>query len=167
MCKHEAEPVTAQIKPWRPARLPRPAEAAYHTFCAEHLTEAPAGERLALVGSYLYALEDALPDPSSTSGRGLTGLRFLHPGWWLGTIMKDRFEPSHALALALPRESPRRTVSLTPHDPALAAYLHGEGFRRARRGRLGVGLRRRLSARLGQGVGETVKSHYPRGLRRM
>ena len=167
MCKHEAAPVSTQIKPWRPARLPRPAEAAYRTFCAEHLTEAPAGERLALVGSYLYALEDALPDPSSTSGRGLTGLRFLHPGRWLGTIMKDRFEPSHALALALPRESARRTVSLTPHDPALAAYLRGEGFRSA--GEAGWVLLCVDGYPLGWGkrVGETVKSHYPRGLRRM
>ncbi len=112
-------------------------------------------------------MEGALPDPSSTSGRGLTGLRFLHPGRWLGTIMKDRFEPSHALALALPRESARQTVSLTPHDPALAAYLRGEGFRRA--GEAGWVLVCVDSYPLGWGkrVGETVKSHYPRGLRRM
>ena len=156
--KHDGEP-TATPRPWRPARLPRPVEAAYRDFCAEHLAAEPAGERLALVGSYLYALQDALPD--------LTGLRFLHPGWWLGTLMKDRFEPSHALALALPRESARRTVSLAPQDPALAAYLRGEGLRSA--GEAGWVLLCVDGYPLGWGkrVGETVKSHYPRGLRRL
>ena len=156
--KHDGEP-TATPRPWRPARLPRPVEAAYHAFCAEHLVAEPAGERLALVGSYLYALTDGLPD--------LTGLRFLHPGWWLGTLMKDRFEPSHALALALPRESARRTVSLAPHDPALAAYLRGEGFRSA--GEAGWVLLCVDGYPLGWGkrVAGILKSHYPRGLRRV
>ena len=162
--QHDGES-TATPQPWRPARLPRPVEAAYRAFCAEHLVAEPAGERLALVGSYLYALTDGLPDPSGTSGRGLTGLRFLHPGWWLGTLMKDRFEPSHALALALPRESARRTVSLAPHDPALAAYLRGEGFRSA--GEAGWVLLCVDGYPLGWGkrVAGILKSHYPRGLR--
>ena len=162
--KHD-ESRQQRLRPWRPARLPRPAEAAYRAFCAEHLAAEPAGERLALVGSYLYALADGLPDPSGTSGRGLTGLRFLHPGRWLGTLMKDRFEPSHALALALPRESARRTVSLASHDPALAAYLRGEGFRSA--GEAGWVLLCVDGYPLGWGkrVAGILKSHYPRGLR--
>jgi len=165
--RHDAEPVAAIPRPWRPVRLSRPVEAAYRAFCAEHLAAEPAGERLVLVGSYLYALADGLPDPSSTSGRGLTGLRFLHPGWWLGTLMKGRFEPSHALALALPPHLARRSVCLAPHDPALAAYLRGEGFRSA--GETGWVLVCVGGYPLGWGkrVGETVKSHYPRGLRRM
>jgi 16S rRNA C967 or C1407 C5-methylase (RsmB/RsmF family)/NOL1/NOP2/fmu family ribosome biogenesis protein len=164
--RQDAEPVAATSRPWRPIRLPRPVEAAYRAFCAEHLAAEPAGERLALVGSYLYALADGLPNPSSTSGRGLTGLRFLHPGWWLGTLMKDRFEPSHALALALRPEFARRSVSLASHDPALAAYLRGESFRCA--GESGWVLVCVDGHPLGWGkrVGETVKSHYPRGLRR-
>ena len=156
MRKYDGEP-KATPRPWRSVRLPRPVEAAYRTFCAEHLAAEPTGERLALVGTYLYALEGALPD--------LTGLRFLHPGWWLGTLMKDRFEPSHALALALPRESARRTVSLAPHDPALAAYLRGEGFRSA--GEAGWVLLCVDGYPLGWGkrVAGILKSHYPRGLR--
>jgi 16S rRNA C967 or C1407 C5-methylase (RsmB/RsmF family)/NOL1/NOP2/fmu family ribosome biogenesis protein len=157
--KHDATPAGPQIKSWRPARLPRPVEAAYHAFCAEHLVAEPAGERLALVGSYLYALTDGLPD--------LTGLRFLHPGWWLGTLMKDRFEQSHALALALPPEFARRIVSLAPHDPALAAYLRGESFRST--GEAGWVLLCVDGYPLGWGkrVAGILKSHYPRGLRRV
>jgi 16S rRNA C967 or C1407 C5-methylase (RsmB/RsmF family)/NOL1/NOP2/fmu family ribosome biogenesis protein len=157
MRKHDAEPATATPRPWRPDRLPRPAEAAYRTFCAEHLAAIPAGERLAWIGSYLYTLPTDLPD--------LTGLRFLHPGRWLGTIMKDRFEPSHALALVLPRESARRTVSLAPHDAALAAYLRGEGF--SSTGEAGWVLLCVDGYPLGWGkrVAGILKSHYPRGLR--
>ena len=78
--------------------------------------------------------------------------------------MKDRFEPSHALALALPPASVRRSVSLAPRDPALAAYLRGEGFRST--GEAGWVLVCVNGYPLGWGkrVGETVKSHYPRGL---
>ena len=163
--KYDAEPTKAAPRPWRPARLPRPVEAAYRAFCAEHLASEPAGEQLALIGSYLYTLADGLPDPSSTSGRGLTGLRFLHPGWWLGTLMKDRFEPSHALALALLPEFAQRSVSLAPHDPALVAYLRGEGFRSA--GEAGWVLLCVDGYPLGWGkrVAGIMKSHYPRGLR--
>ena len=46
-----------------------------------------------LVGSRLYAIPEGLPDVSR--------LRVLHPGWWLGTPKKDRFEPAHALAMGL------------------------------------------------------------------
>jgi len=147
------------VKPWRPAKLPRPVEEAYRAFCAANLSNMPAVQRLALVGSYLYALPAELPD--------LTGLRFLHPGWWLGAIKKDRFEPSHSLALALPSASVRRSVNLAPRDPALAAYLRGEGFRNT--GEAGWVLVCVDGYPLGWGkrVGETVKSHYPRGLRRM
>ena len=56
--RQDAEPVAATSRPWRPPRLPRPVETAYRTFCAEHLAAIPAGERLALIGSYLYATAD-------------------------------------------------------------------------------------------------------------
>ena len=53
-----------------------------------------------MAGSYLYAVPPALAEIH----KELAGLRFLHPGWWLGLMAgpkKDRFEPSHALALGL------------------------------------------------------------------
>ena len=157
MRRHDGETANTALKPWRPARLPRPVAAAYCDFCAEHLTIEPAGDRLALIGSYLYALEGVLPD--------LTGLRFLHPGWWLGTSKKERFEPSHALALALQPELTRRPVSLAPRDPALAAYLRGEVFRSP--GEAGWVLVCVDGYPLGWGkrVAGILKSHYPRGLR--
>jgi NOL1/NOP2/fmu family ribosome biogenesis protein len=79
--------------------------------------------------------------------------------------MKDRFEPSHALALALLPEFARQSVSLATHDPALAAYLRGESFRSA--GEAGWVLLCVDGYPLGWGkrVAGIMKSHYPRGLR--
>ena len=143
--------------PWRITPLPRPVEDAYRVFCAANLTTLPATDRLALVGSYLYALPPDLPD--------MTGLRFIHPGWWLGVMKKDRFEPSHALALQLKREDACRTVSFPPDSTDLRAYLRGEGFRSP--GENGWLLVAVDGFPLGWGkrVGEMVKSHYPKGLR--
>lgn len=113
---------------------------------------------LALVGSYLYALPAGLPD--------LTGLRYLHPGWWLGTVKKDRFEPSHALALGLRAQDAQRVLDLHADDPALAAYLRGEtltspgedGWTLVAVDGFPVGWGKRVAGRL--------KSRYPKGLRR-
>ncbi len=143
---------------WRPVRLPRAAEQAYRDFCMDNLMVVPATERLALVGSYLYALPPDLPD--------LTGLRFLHPGWWLGAIKGDRFEPSHALALALRLECAYRTVNLAADRPEILAYLRGETFPSP--GDDGWALVAVDGYPLGWGkrVGRVMKSKYPKGLRR-
>ncbi len=150
-------PTAPPPRPWRPAAVPRPVAAAYRAFCAAHLTAPPAVEHLALVGSYLYALPPGLPD--------LTGLRYLHPGWWLGTIKKDRVEPSHALALGLNCQDAQRVLDLPADDPALAAYLRGEtltscgeeGWTLVAVDGFPIGWARRTAGRL--------RNHYPKGLR--
>lgn len=117
------------------------------------------GFSLALVGSYLYALPTGLPD--------LTGLRYLHPGWWLGTVKKDRFEPSHALALGLRLEDACRGLDLPADAPELAAYLRGETLTST--GENGWTLVAVDSFPVGWGkrTGGRLKSHYPKGLRRV
>lgn len=144
-------------RPWRPAKLPHQTEAAYRAFWTDHLAAAPASERLAQVGSYLYALPAGLPD--------LTGTRYLHPGWWLGTVKKGRFEPSHALALGLRPEEGRRALDLPADAPELAAYLRGETL--ADPGEDGWTLVAADGFVLGWGkrAAGRLKSHYPKGLR--
>ena len=80
-------------------------------------------DTLSRSGSYLYAAPPGLPD--------LTGLRYLHAGWWLGELKggergRERFEPSHALALAARPLPARRVARFSAGEPALAAYLGGE-----------------------------------------
>ena len=153
-----ASPASPPPKPWRPAKLARPVEDAYRAFCATHLSAAPEAECLALVGAYLYALPAGLPD--------LTGLRYLHPGWWLGTVKKDRFEPAHALALGLRPDEARRVLDLPSDAPDLAAYLRGETL--ISPGEDGWTLIAVAGNPVGWGkrVANRLKSHYPKGLRR-
>jgi NOL1/NOP2/fmu family ribosome biogenesis protein len=96
----------------------------------------------------------------------LSGLRFLHAGWWLGTLRKDRFEPSHALALGLKLEAALRAVSLSADDPNLRTFLGGGSF--SSPGEDGWILVAVDGHPVGWGkrVAGTVKSHYPKGLRR-
>jgi NOL1/NOP2/fmu family ribosome biogenesis protein len=94
--------------------------AAYQTFCREHLGRVPADE-VSLIGTELYAVPPAAPD--------LGGLRRARPGWWLGTVRGDRFEPGHALAMALIPDDVRSALNLTAGDPRVTAFLRGESLR--------------------------------------
>lgn len=145
------------VKLWQPAKLPKAIVQAYHAFCAANLRKMAADDQLALVGTYLYALPAGLPD--------LTGLRHLHPGWWLGTVKGERFEPSHALALGLTLQDAQRTLDLPPDASELAAYLRGESL--SSPGEDGW----LLVATSGYPIGwakrsrERLRSYYPKGLR--
>ncbi|MFK7696392.1 RsmB/NOP family class I SAM-dependent RNA methyltransferase [Paenibacillus sp. HJGM_3] len=88
-------------------------------FWAEQLRlSAPAAESLAFSGDYVYEAPDDVPD--------LAGLRVMRPGWFLGTIRKDRFEPSQALAMGLTREQSIRVIELRAESPDAIRYLKGE-----------------------------------------
>jgi NOL1/NOP2/fmu family ribosome biogenesis protein len=143
-------------KPWRPARLPRPVETAYRHFWAANMTAEPISDRLALIGSYLYVLPAALPD--------LAGLRFLHPGWWLGTIKKDRFEPSHALALGLSPNAAHCAARLAD-DTRIIAFLRGQPFTDPGEDSWALVCVDSHPLGWGKRVAGVIKSHYPRGLR--
>lgn len=142
----------------RPAKPPAPALQLYHDFVRSSLRTAPQAGSLDLAGSYLYGLPEGLPE--------LAGLRILHPGWWLGVLKKNRFEPSHALALGLPANTPRRTLELPAGAKEIAAYLRGESF--ASEGENGWTLVAVDGFPLGWGkrVNGILKNAYPRGLRR-
>jgi NOL1/NOP2/sun family putative RNA methylase len=159
--RQDGTPTEATLQPSRlmPAdRLPAQVHALYRAFCREHLAMAPATERLALVGTYLYALPPDLPD--------LTGTRFIHPGWWLGTIKKDRFEPSHALAMALTSSGAQHTLDFEAGSDEFLTYLRGGSL--PAEGEDGWTLVTVDGFPLGWGkcVRGMVKSHYPKGLRR-
>ncbi|MCL2421328.1 MAG: RsmF rRNA methyltransferase first C-terminal domain-containing protein [Defluviitaleaceae bacterium] len=69
--------------------------------------------------SPVFAVPNDLPD--------LAGLRIARSGWYLGDIKKDRFEPSHALALGLTVGEARFVHHFpSPDDADCARYLRGE-----------------------------------------
>ena len=155
-----------RVKPAAFAPLPRPAKTFWETFVGETFTRNPVQDApLALQGDNLYALPETLLD--------LAGLRTLRPGLWLGTLKKNRFEPSHSLALALtPADLTRvRTLELLPEDPDLTRYLRGDvlGDVSDAPGPDGwlVVTTQGFALGWGRRVRGTAKNFYPKGLRQV
>jgi NOL1/NOP2/sun family putative RNA methylase len=113
--------------------------------------------RLLLDGSYVYYVPEFIVD--------LSGIKVIHPGWWLGSIHIDRFTPSHALAMGIEAAQAKRTLPLTCNDPLLQAYLAGSSIPDA--GADGWVLLTVDGYPIGWGkrVRRTIKNYYPRGLR--
>jgi len=133
--------------------------ALYRAFEAQALDRAIDGGFL-LQGAQLYRLPDDCPE--------LGGLRVVRPGLHLGELKKDRFEPNHALALALPAERFRHTFELTDAgERATDAYLRGETLPSdGDRGWLAVTCDG-YPIGWGKETKGTIKNFYPKGLRRL
>jgi NOL1/NOP2/sun family putative RNA methylase len=97
--------------------LPQRVRSTFEDFLKDSLVEELDTTRLTLVGSYLYWLPE-----TATS---LNGLRVIHPGWWLGSIRKGRFEPSRWLAMGLAFNQTNRRANFAAQDPDLVTYLRG------------------------------------------
>jgi len=110
-------------------------------------------------GGQLYLLPEGAPS--------LQGLKVLRPGLHLGTIKKNRFEPSHALALYLKKEDVKHSLELSAKEREVVDYLKGMTLNAA--GEKGWYLICVDGYSLGWGklAGGMMKNHYPRGLRRM
>ena len=96
----------------------------------------------------------------------LKGLRVLRPGLHLGTFLKNRFEPSHALALALRPADVKLHTNLSSTDSTVLNYINGQTF--STEGEKGWHLITINQYSLGWGklVNGTMKNHYPKGLRK-
>ena len=129
----------------------------YLTFAKETLKNPPQGIYLKF-GDQLYVAPEGMP--------ALKGLKVLRPGLHLGTMKKNRFEPSHALALALSEEEVFHSHGLTVADGSAAAFIGGQTF--STEGEKGWYLITVNGYSLGWGkaAGGIMKNHYPKGLRK-
>lgn len=149
------------------------------TIPAEELTE---GKILLRFGEQLYLAPAETPS--------LRGLKVLRPGLHLGTVKKNRFEPSHALALFLKKEQAVQAVNLACDGTAVRKYLEGQTLTIGEgcdvemahiitRGRMAaeqadVSLPKGwclvcvdgYSLGWGKAAGAVLKNHYPKGLRK-
>ncbi|MFZ5965636.1 MAG: RsmF rRNA methyltransferase first C-terminal domain-containing protein [Bacillota bacterium] len=66
----------------------------------------------------LYLLPTDLPT--------LKGLKIMRSGWLLGTLKKNRFEPSQALAMGLKAHEAKRTVNFKADSMEVKKYLKGD-----------------------------------------
>ncbi len=94
------------------------------------------------------------------------GMKVLRPGLHLGTVKKNRFEPSHALALALKAEDVSYHYELRADSGEARDYLNGLTF--AAEGAKGWYLITVDGFSIGWGklAGGVMKNHYPKGLRK-
>ncbi len=139
-----------------------PVSEEFYQFCEQTLTaqarewllEGVRSGRLAAFGEQLYLLPPGI--------RSLDGLKTERAGLQLGCCKKRRFEPSHALAMALHPDEVSQTAELAEPE----RYLRGE--------QIGCGTQKGwtlvtvcgCSAGWGKASAGVLKNHYPKGLRR-
>ena len=117
-----------------------------------------AGGTFTMFGEELYLVPKQMVD--------MKGLKVLRPGLHLGTLKKNRFEPSHALALALRPDQVKHVCNLESDDPQVKAYLNGQTLNMD--GEKGWYLITvdGYSTGWGKLAGGIMKNHYPKGLRK-
>ena len=129
----------------------------YLKFRQENLDAALNG-MLIRFGDQLYLAPEELPS--------LNKMRVLRPGLHLGTVKKNRFEPAHALALALTPREVKRTLDLKADSDAIIQYLKGQTLNvEGEKGWYLISVDG-YSIGWGKQSGGIVKNHYPKGLRR-
>ncbi len=131
--------------------------AEFFAFAKENLNHQIKGSFLRF-GDQLYLMPEGMPS--------IRNLKVLRPGLHLGTLKKNRFEPSHALALALTPEEVRHVCALESTAPETKAYLNGQTLNLS--GDKGWYLVTVDGYSLGWGklAGGILKNHYPKGLRK-
>ena len=115
-----------------------------------------------LEGTYLKFGDQLFLAPQECPS--LKGLKVLRAGLHLGTVKKDRFEPSHALALSLKPDEMKKSYEVD--EETAKRYLQGQTF--AAEGEKGWYLVCMEGYSLGFGKlsGAVMKNHYPKGLRK-
>ena len=119
--------------------------------------------RLVMFGEQLYRLPDMEVD--------IKGLKVQRAGLHIGEFKKQRFEPSHSLALALKLSEAKNVVKLTWDDPQTTGFFNGQSVmlsdEQTAECKKGWALLSvdGYTAGWGKVNGTQVKNHYPKGLR--
>lgn len=131
--------------------------AEYFSFAQENLRVPLTGNYLRF-GDHLYLMPEEMPS--------MKGLKVLRPGLHVGTLKKNRFEPSHALALALAPGETAHMCNLSSQEQVVCAYLQGLTF--PAEGEKGWYLICVDGFSIGWGklAAGMMKNHYPKGLRK-
>lgn len=101
--------------------------------------------------------------PEGLEGHRLVGIKVLRSGLHLGNMKKNRFEPSHTLAMTLRAEDYDVCHRFADDDEA-NAYLKGEVIPGDEKGWV-LMLYKGWPLGFGKGSQGMIKNHYPRGLR--
>lgn len=115
---------------------------------------------LTVFGSVVHSLPNNCPS--------LRGLKVLRAGLHLGELKKNRFEPNHALALALRKSEYSQILNLSTNDETWKRYVRGETIK-GNGDYKGWVLLAIDGFPIGWGKESslTIKNYYPKGLRIM
>ncbi len=93
------------------------------------------------------------------------GLGVISAGVAVASICKNRLEPHHSIYLAAAGTQCRRSINLSPNDPLLHAFLHGEEIScDGKKGWTAVCVAG-IPVGFGKASGGKLKNRYPKGLR--
>lgn len=113
-----------------------------------------------LFGDQLYLLPKCAPS--------LKGIKVVRPGLHLGTIKKDRFEPSHALALASNPAFCKNTISFDANSKEIRDYIWGQAiFTENKNEGWTLVCVDKYTIGWGKTTNGQMKNHYPKGLRKV
>ncbi|KXZ39254.1 NOL1/NOP2/sun family putative RNA methylase [Alkalithermobacter thermoalcaliphilus JW-YL-7 = DSM 7308] len=114
-------------------------------------------------GNYILFGEELYSIPKDMVS--LDGMKIVRPGLHIGTIKKNRFEPSHALALYLNKLDVKYSYNIDKDSQQIIDYLKGHALKI--NGQKGWYLVEVDGYSIGWGKlsGDTLKNHYPKGLR--
>ena len=171
--RRQGESVNDGLKSYVPGGKNIPAKkevaALYEEFAKETLENGniaePGNGTIMPFGDQLYLIPDNMP--------GIKGLKVMRPGLHLGTVKKDRFEPSHALALALKADSAKLSVNFDSASLEIQQFLNGQSIRISSEERPELAGKKGWCLVCCDGysigwcklAGGMLKNHYPKGLR--
>lgn len=125
----------------------------YKEFVRNTLTKEPEGKYV-MFGESIYLVPEEMIS--------LKGLKVERVGLKLGCNKKNRFEPDHALALALTMEEVKQVTNLTEPDK----YIKGEMVESEYDSGWTLVTVEGISIGWGKAQNGMLKNHYPKGLRR-
>ncbi len=150
---------TRQLKPALFHPINKQTEKLWHDFCLGTFSQPILEKPLTLFGDRLFAVDEGIPN--------LQGVHVIKAGLWLGNVLKNRFEPSHSLALALKSEqlNPAMSIDFRAEDEQLLRYMQGHPLESS--GDKGWVIISVAGFPLGWGKrsGNIVNNLYPKGLR--
>ncbi len=91
--------------------------ASWYDFMKHNLKQ-PIEGRFICYGSHVFWTNWDLPDMSR--------INVARPGWFVGSMKKNRFEPSHALAMGLYKDDALRVFDFAVDSLEISRYLRGE-----------------------------------------
>lgn len=127
-------------------------------FMEDTLKDGKLEDNLILFGDQIYQIPKEMPE--------FGGLKVLRPGLHLGTLKKNRLEPSHALALYLHRSQVKRNISLDVDGQQILDYLRGNTLpdEEGLKGWTLVCVDG-YSTGWAKAASGVLKNHYPKGIR--